>query len=138
MAEYRSLLREVAYPNAGGRVWTHSGGPGSLGLALRCRIGGVVEPRIQYAKTSDGVNMAYCLMGENPGVAAGGERPLRGGAGDAGTARADREASGHGCEPRRCAGGSSRARIALMSCPVCFRWVPRSMARRTSALRWNA
>ena len=25
-----------------------------------------MEPRIQYAKTSDGVSIAYCVMGEGP------------------------------------------------------------------------
>jgi class 3 adenylate cyclase len=27
-----------------------------------------MEPRIQFAKTADGVNIAYCVMGEGPGV----------------------------------------------------------------------
>ncbi len=25
-----------------------------------------MEPRIQYAKTTDGVSIAYCVMGEGP------------------------------------------------------------------------
>ncbi len=28
-----------------------------------------MEPRIQYAKTKDGVSIAYCVMGEVRGIA---------------------------------------------------------------------
>ena len=31
---------------------------------MQCREVDVMEPRIQYAKTEDGVNIAYCVRGE--------------------------------------------------------------------------